>query len=164
MWNFRSVTNLTHRMFAPAYVQSFGAITKIMVKTPNLVQISLISYRSKTELGAFWNFRIFGRNFNIPISHIGFRSYRQKLLKTHSSSLIYLRNISWKEFKKLNQNEIWIKWIGEILAKLWRFKVDKNSSKCWLSSFEVSFGLNISAKIDPINVDTRPFLISFMIF
>ena len=78
------------------------------------------------RIGGTLKLSYFWQNFNTPISHKGFWLYRQKLLKTYFSSLIYSRNrsCSWKQLKKLTQNQLWIKWIGEILAKLQRFKVD----------------------------------------
>ena len=51
--------------------------------------------------------------------------------------------------------------MGEILAKLICFKVDKKCSKMLTQKFRSIFGLNISTTIGPINVVPRSLSISF---
>ena len=130
-----------------------------------LVWMRPISYRSIIELGAFWNFHIFGR---ISICQFHIKHFDRTGKKCWE--LIFPVLLIWetdpkveKSSKSLTETIYRSSGLENSLLSYSALKlILKKVQRCWLSSFEVSLGLNISETIDPINVVPKSFLISFM--
>ena len=88
-------------------MQSFGTVTPITVKAPNLVQMRLISYRSVIELVVCRDFRIFGRISICPFNTKGFDRTGKNCQNIFFQSYLFEKQIlQLKRAQKLNQNDI----------------------------------------------------------